>query len=142
MKLDIARLREGDATVLAEDWDPKAHDLEIPGWSYQGKVSVEATALKDAGIVKVGVVLKSSLSLTCSRCFKEFLKPLTSAFELIYPCDLTQRIIELADDIREELMLTYPQKLLCKEDCKGLCARCGADLNEEKCHCKEEIENA
>ncbi len=142
MKLDIARLREGDATVLAEDWDPKTQDLEIPGWSYQGKVNVEATALKDSGIVRVGVVLKSSLSLTCSRCFKEFVKPLASAFELIYPCDLTQRIIELADDIREELMLTYPQKLLCREDCKGLCARCGADLNEEECHCQEGIKNA
>lgn len=136
MKLDISKLREGDPTVFSEDWDPKALDLEVPGWEYKGKVHVEATALKDAGIVKVEVVLRSGLSLTCGRCFKEFARPLETALELVYSCDLAQRIIELQDDIREELMLTYPQKLLCQEDCKGLCARCGADLNESACVCK------
>ena len=53
----------------------------------------------------------------------------------LYPLDPGRKIFPVDGNIREELILTYPQKILCKLDCKGLCIRCGADLNENKCKC-------
>ncbi|MFN3694656.1 MAG: YceD family protein, partial [Ignavibacterium sp.] len=49
--------------------------------------------------------------------------------------------IDFDNDVREFAILAIPMKKLCKEDCKGLCPRCGADLNFEQCTCpKEEID--
>jgi uncharacterized protein len=42
---------------------------------------------------------------------------------------------DLFPRVREELILDMPIKLLCREDCKGLCSKCGADLNEGACGC-------
>ena len=43
--------------------------------------------------------------------------------------------IELDDFVRESLVMNMPGKVLCSEDCKGLCSKCGADLNLGKCGC-------
>lgn len=43
--------------------------------------------------------------------------------------------IDLSDYIRELFFLSLPYKLLCKEDCKGICPNCGANLNRERCTC-------
>jgi uncharacterized protein len=37
--------------------------------------------------------------------------------------------------IYDEIILHFPMKILCKEDCKGLCKKCGCDLNKDKCKC-------
>ena len=44
---------------------------------------------------------------------------------------------DLTDDIRETLLLSMPIRIKCKEDCKGLCCSCGANLNTEKCSCRK-----
>ena len=41
----------------------------------------------------------------------------------------------LEDVLREQVLLSLPAKTLCREDCKGLCPRCGRDLNSEPCAC-------
>jgi uncharacterized protein len=43
--------------------------------------------------------------------------------------------LDITDDIRDTLLLALPMKMLCTEDCRGLCAGCGANLNEEPCRC-------
>ncbi|MGM9632341.1 MAG: YceD family protein [Eubacteriales bacterium] len=43
--------------------------------------------------------------------------------------------LELDDAVREELLIDFPRKLLCRDDCKGLCPRCGKRLNEGECGC-------
>ncbi len=47
--------------------------------------------------------------------------------------------LPLADAVREQVSLLLPMRELCREDCKGLCPQCGANLNEIACGCKEEI---
>ena len=44
---------------------------------------------------------------------------------------------DLTDEVRENLLLSMPMRIKCKEDCKGLCSGCGANLNTEKCSCKK-----
>ena len=46
--------------------------------------------------------------------------------------------IDLEEALRAELLLALPIAPLCRDDCKGLCARCGKDLNEGPCACPPE----
>ena len=42
--------------------------------------------------------------------------------------------------VTEDIFLSLPTKILCSEDCKGLCPKCGVNLNLGKCSCKKEID--
>ena len=53
----------------------------------------------------------------------------------IYPLDPGARELDLRPAIREEWLLAQPRYVLCREDCKGLCPRCGKDLNDGPCDC-------
>jgi uncharacterized protein len=50
-----------------------------------------------------------------------------------------QTVIDLADDVRQTVLLSFPLKNVCREDCRGLCSRCGKNLNEGPCDCKETL---
>jgi len=46
--------------------------------------------------------------------------------------------IELDDFIRESIVMSIPDKILCSEDCEGVCSNCGANMNDKKCNCNLE----
>ena len=46
--------------------------------------------------------------------------------------------IDLTEGIQEQVVLNLPMRPLCREDCKGLCAACGADLNLGECNCRRQ----
>ena len=48
---------------------------------------------------------------------------------------------DLSDDIRQNIMLNLPMKLLCDKSCKGLCSNCGSNLNEKQCDCKNSTDD-
>jgi uncharacterized protein len=48
--------------------------------------------------------------------------------------------IDPGDAVREELMLSVPDYVLCDEACKGICAGCGTDLNSARCTCQPELD--
>jgi uncharacterized protein len=43
--------------------------------------------------------------------------------------------------LREQVLLAVPLRAICREDCKGLCPQCGANLNEKRCSCAEPVED-
>ena len=43
--------------------------------------------------------------------------------------------VDLTEDIREDLVLMFPDQFLCKDDCRGICPKCGQNLNEAQCDC-------
>jgi uncharacterized protein len=45
--------------------------------------------------------------------------------------------IDITNDVRDYLILSIPMKKLCNTDCKGLCIKCGKNLNEGACECKQ-----
>lgn len=47
------------------------------------------------------------------------------------------RFVDLTDEIRQVLLVELPWQSVCRDDCRGLCPRCGADLNESPCRCGE-----
>ncbi len=52
-----------------------------------------------------------------------------------------QSSLNLAELIEEQVLISIPEKKLCSTSCKGLCQRCGVNLNTQSCLCNEEIED-
>ena len=111
--------------------------------------------------------LTGALDLACSRCLTRYRAPIRERFRLVLepagdrvPADpegaaaLAQDGLYLADELEsgwfrgpeiqldrfvgEMLSLSVPVQPLCREECRGLCPRCGADRNRESCGCAEE----
>jgi uncharacterized protein len=59
----------------------------------------------------------------------------------IYPVDPDARELDLRPALREEWLLAQPRYVLCRDDCKGLCPRCGADLNAAQCSCPPQTDS-
>lgn len=93
------------------------------------------------------------LIMLCDRCLTEVEQPFQVTIDRVYdpglPEDGERDVDELsfldgcmldADKlIHDELVLALPTKVLCKEDCKGLCSICGTNLNLSSCNCSEKI---
>jgi uncharacterized protein len=59
----------------------------------------------------------------------------------VYPIDPAAHELDLRPAIREEWLLAQPRYVLCRPDCKGLCPRCGKDLNEKACDCPPQTDS-
>jgi len=105
--------------------------------------------------------LSTSLKVACARCLEAVLFAVDRPFELLYRpqgtdagreelsvTDTEAEVgyyqgdgLQLEDVLREQVLLAVPLKLLCREDCKGLCPHCGKSLNQEQCSCSEPLED-
>ena len=59
----------------------------------------------------------------------------------VYTLDQSTGVIDLRDAVREHWLLNVPRFVLCSEDCKGLCPRCGENLNHAQCSCEAESDS-
>ena len=75
----------------------------------------------------------------CGRCLEEVERDWTADFTLVFDTDKTTEFIEMDEDIRQEIILSLPARVLCREDCRGLCADCGANLNSQECRHKHSV---
>jgi len=136
MRIDLARLSEERPMLLSASWDAKGRELDAPGIRFEEPVRIAVSAKRDSGLAVAQVDVRSKATMTCARCLCDFAVKIEKSFKLAYALDISEPVVELDDDIRQELILIYPQKVLCREDCRGMCPRCGADLNKERCKCQ------
>jgi len=105
--------------------------------------------------------VRTVLELPCSRCLDPFLWPVDGSFDLVYhpqsanvgegeqevgdedmsTAFYEDQRIDLAQLMREQFYLALPMKPLCGDECRGLCAVCGTNLNRETCGCSREWED-
>ncbi|MFC1520791.1 DUF177 domain-containing protein [Elusimicrobiota bacterium] len=104
---------------------------ENAGIEYPIKVSIEISIGKD-DFLMLGTV-SGSFNIGCSRCLKKFAMSFSRQIEEIYP--LTLETINAGDEVRQAIILSLPEKPVCKPDCKDLCSNCGNDLNNVSCKC-------
>lgn len=110
-------------------------------------VSVKGVVFNRAGIVTLNYSISFRLKLNCDRCFLQFERDFAYSFEQILVTSLNtdndefivvpDMELDLDPLILSDILLSLPSKLLCSEDCKGLCQKCGANLNQTSCLCKQ-----
>jgi uncharacterized protein len=134
MKIDVRQIMP-EGVVYFEAFEPKALDLETEIVAFDGPVNVRARVSRITNAVSVHLDVDARMRLTCSRCLEFYETFLKRSLDLNYPAEESKVILDLDPDIREEIILDYPFKPLCKRDCRGLCPKCGKNLNEGKCNC-------
>ena len=87
----------------------------------------------------------------CDKCLSEVSAQISLPFDQIFYKDssddeeayiYTDSRLDLTKAVCDEIVLSLPSSLLCKEDCNGLCPKCGTNLNEQQCDCDISRENA
>jgi uncharacterized protein len=152
IKLDLGTIPEGsshtDLSVDVSELDvtPEGGRLESP---LEIGLDVKRTGndiyLKGRAVV--------TAVLECARCLEEYAyvldspvewwviiggpggAPVSEERENVIDVPQGAKFVDLADHVRSELLVLVPLKPLCREECKGLCPRCGANLNETTCSC-------
>ena len=122
---------------------------EVHGYVFHSPVQVEGSIANHAGVVLLKLHITFSLLVTCDRCLKETVQDFAYEEEHVVVRlleseeDEEDYILAQAESIDPEeiamtdLLLELPTKMLCKEDCKGLCPVCGCDRNEKDCGCDQ-----
>lgn len=119
---------------------------DVLTYSFSKPVEVSGTVSNRAGVVTLNYCARFTLAHTCDRCLKEFEQDYEYSFchTLVRSCNTDNdeyvvcgdNTLDLNELAVSDILLSLPTKILCREDCKGLCFVCGADLNEGSCgHC-------
>lgn len=137
MKIILSQFQKNKSFVLEEEIDPRDLDLDIGVMRFPEKLYVRAEAWKDAEDLSVSVHVEGSRDFTCSLCLEEFNNLFEKDFTLHYDIKGLESVV-IDQDVRDEIILEHPIRVLCRKDCKGLCSACGANLNTEKCKCKKD----
>jgi DUF177 domain-containing protein len=110
--------------------------------------------------IRVAGAFSTRLEMTCARCLESVARDIAGDFDLLYrprgaDAGVDERTVVqdesevsyytgegvlLEDVLREQVLLAVPLKTVCREDCRGLCPRCGRNLNVEQCNCAEPLE--
>ena len=134
MKIDVNQIPDEGLTLL-EEVTPSELDLETEAIEFDSPIRLRAEVSKISNAVSVNLTWDALMHTNCSRCLNEFEIDFKKNIELNYPVDNSNPVIDLNTDIREEIILDYPLKPLCSPRCKGLCPKCGKNLNEGGCSC-------
>jgi uncharacterized protein len=119
---------------ITQEIDPSSLQLDTSQIHYPSGIKVSAHFEKDKEIVSVKCVINAQERKACSRCLEVFDAIFTKQADFVYKID-NEHTIDLSDNIKDTIILEYPIKQLCKTDCRGLCQKCGANLNNGHCSC-------
>jgi len=134
VKIEIRQIPP-EGLSLREEFTPEKLDLQTETITFKTPLKVEALARLAGDTVIVHLDIKGMMNALCSRCLVDFNIEINQGLDLNFPVDKSTRFIDLDADIREEIIVDYPIKALCRSTCKGLCAKCGKNLNEGGCSC-------
>jgi len=153
LRIDLAAVREGPVETAAE---VAADDPLVVGAGITLASPLVVTGrLSTAGEGKYywQARLVTVVRSECRRCLTPVRVPLAQSLGLVfvtegeaageedcYVVPARATTLDLSQAVREELILAVPQFVECRDDCRGLCPRCGADLNAGPCSCQPEVD--
>ena len=147
LKLDLFDL-ERRQTLRVEGWiEPDDEDLPFVN-EESFNVVLNATWAGSGELVVMGGVV-GVVNQDCRRCLDRVKRRVDVDFTLLFappdlleeddtethPLEIGVREINLEPYVREEVILAVPAFAQCRDDCRGLCAGCGENLNESECKC-------
>lgn len=83
--------------------------------------------------------ISTVIHATCDRCGENTTLSLAENHILHEYENAMGKLIDLTDDVREDILSILPARILCREDCRGLCPYCGQNLNEGQCDCEPPV---
>jgi uncharacterized protein len=116
------------------------------GFPFTDAIHITGEVKNSTDIVSLVAKAEFTLNLTCDRCAADFSRTFIVPLEHVLVTELNdddndEFIVvdsfhyDLEPLVREDVVLALPMKVLCREDCVGICHRCGKDLNDGPCDC-------
>ena len=152
MRINVKSILNTPGASLPFSFSLDLSDMEFGGqYPVTDPVAVEGVVRNAADVLELTLTARTTLSAICDRCTKPFRKPM----EVPFQCLLAEKLengendeivllengeVDAGDLARTAFILGMDTKFLCSEECRGLCPRCGADLNLGPCGCKKETD--
>lgn len=159
MVLDITSLINGklskidfEYTIADSDENPVIPPYDV---SFTAPVRVKGYVTDNAGYMTLHASADIDYVSHCARCLENVNGTFTLDFNRVVAASGTLQnedndsyvvvkngLLDIDRELVEDLLLEFPMKLLCKENCKGICPKCGKNLNKNSCDCdkKKEID--
>ncbi len=126
---------------------------------FRKELSFSISMLRDSDKIKVAGSFKTDISVRCVKCLEHFDFNINSKFDsILFPLSLadfsyaslkeeemeyifySNGKIDIEKLIIEQVNLNIPLRVVCSDNCKGLCSMCGTNMNYEKCKCNSSID--
>ena len=152
MILDLEPIFNNEGMVKEFSYELDLSEQELSGVKpFSTPVRVSGSVGNHTGVVELSAKAEFVLDMNCDRCAKPIKLALTADIFHTLVTSLNDEandelllINELRFDldplVTEDIFLELPSKFLCSEDCKGVCPKCGKDLNTGSCSCEKEID--
>lgn len=152
MIFDLEPIFAGGQEMLPVDYSIDFSEVELDGVQpFTQPIRVAGEFRNRADVVYVDVTARFTLDLFCDRCAapmrRDFAVPVRHVLVRELYDERSDDLIcvdsvrfDLDELVSDDIFLSLPTKFLCREDCKGLCPRCGQNLNEGSCSCKKAVD--
>jgi uncharacterized protein len=159
MKLDLRNMLAGECRSFDVDFQLTPFDYSedrtsnLWGVHFSTPLKVVGRITNSAGYMRLSVEASIDYIAPCSRCLSDVSGSFSFTLEkTVAPKNILESededklddyvviedgFLDIDDMLLELLELDFPYKLLCKDDCLGLCSHCGKDLNEGPCNCSQ-----
>jgi uncharacterized protein len=129
-----------EGIILQESFPADVVGMEqIDVLRFLAPFEVKAKVLKVENEIIATVTAASRYATFCARCLEEMELDWSIPFTLTFDTKEYAEFIEIDEEIRQELILNLPARVLCRDDCKGLCVDCGVNLNKQACPHKHAV---
>ncbi|MBR1675896.1 MAG: DUF177 domain-containing protein [Clostridia bacterium] len=148
MVIDVKKLKYSGKDECSFHFDAEFDDalITLPDAKFLSPVSVTGTVTIGGNTVLAEGEIEYSVGGQCSRCldsaifhnivaFSEEFSNRKDADPDVYP--YAKGLVDLSDMVREKIIFSMPFAIYCRDDCKGLCPVCGANLNKSQCDCNK-----
>lgn len=153
LNIDLCRFFEGEDKVFSFEGDVTTDSINkhIKEFTIFEPISYKGEIFKVDGEYYLDVDLQYKYKTKCDRCFETTVKEIKTnlsgklvdyanlssdyGYDIIY---YKKGILDLDENIQMEVVSSLPMKTLCDDDCKGLCPKCGINLNMEACNCQDD----
>ncbi len=151
MRLNLREIIASPGSSIPFEYQLNLSDMNFGLSRCVKPIEVSGQIVNSAGVLTLSADLNYELSCICDRCAAEFIEKKQKDIEAVLADTLEDEenldfflldgdYADLDEIITTAFILGMDSRHLCKEDCKGLCPQCGANLNDGPCTCKKAID--
>ena len=155
LELDISRIRSVKGSRESYRLETDLFDFMNEDWRLTQPLVIGAEISHQGQFLELKGRIHTAVRGSCSRCLELVVVPVDCSFaeQLLYAKDVSlfshlavdeveekyfiydKDTLDITDIIRESILAVLPQKILCRDDCRGLCPKFGKNLNQGQCDC-------
>lgn len=154
MKINILQAKKEVGSRETFEFVTSAEKIDIEDGSpwFGSEIKVEGELTNNGRVLKIKGVIHATAQYQCHCCLEDFTAKMEIPFSDDYQENSSDEIdneadlayyngdeINIADLVRESIILAEPLKIVCSKSCRGLCPHCGINLNLAKCTCLDNV---